>query len=290
MKNTKKVRLTKEEREARNQKLKDERAAKKAARIAKREAKKAARLDKLEKKREKKRLTREAAKAKKIAKLEKEKAKKAALREKKRLAKEKAKALEAAKKLKMNRRKNKPTKKDVKKVPVMKDEIDIREASKMMKGAFSQIASQMADLDVDKRIKKTKAIAGLGYDVKSVDGQIVIKFIVEKTKKDKTTVTVNDVEQPNKNDPEVATPEIDDKPTSVEAVPMGDLMGTDGQVDEAEIANLDNDESDVKNEDDILDIDDDTIVDSRDEQDQELIEAREEYFANFSDDGEANDI
>lgn len=289
MKNTKKVRLTKEEREARNQKLKDERAAKKAARIAKQEAKKAARLEKIEQKREKKRLAREAAKAKKIAKLEKEKAKKAALREKKRLAKEKAKALEVAKKLKMNKQKNKFTKKDVKKAPVAKDEIDIREASKMMKGALSQIAGQMAGYAVDKRIKKTKAIAGLGYDVTSVDGQIVVKFIVEKTKKDKTTVATNDIEQPNENEPKTIVPDINE-PTSVEAVPMGDLMGTDGQVDEAEIANLDNDESDVKNEDDILDADDDTIVDSRDEQDQELIEAREEYFANFSDDGEAKDF
>ena len=278
--------------------------AKKAAAKAKKAAKKAALLEKKRKQAEAKKAKREAKKAKRLARLEKEKAKKAALKEKKRLAKEKQAALKTAKTLKIDK---------------SNDGIDIKEASKTIKLAMAQIASQMAEFDADKRAKKAKSIRWMGYDVETKDGNVIVRFDIEKSKKVKTA-TVKSVteEKPNKEckpcektvaektdeqKPEVnkvvvdemettpTYPDNEEKPENME-VPAGDIYGQNGNPT-GEIANIELDDEDLVNdedEDDEEDEDeDDFSSDSRDEQDEGIVDNRREFFSQFGDDFEPND-
>lgn len=277
----------------------DKIAAKKAAAKAKKAAKRAALIEKKRKQAEAKKAKREAKKAKKLAKLEKEKAKKLALKEKKRLAKEKA--------------KEKLAKQNAKAVKSTADaahaEIDIKEAAKNIKAALNQIAVQMAQLPKDKRIKKAKSIYWMGYDVETADGNVIVRFYPEKTKKSKLDIAV---EQPKKNADTVEKPDsttasttvvddsngdVEDEPKSVETVPMGDLYGQGGvAVDDGEVATLDStdDDEDISTHEDEdgsedEDEDENTISDSRDEQDNDLVDHRAEFFSQYGDDFEPND-
>ena len=266
--------MTKEEKK---QKIELKRAAKKA----KREAKKAARIEKQNKIREAKRLKREAKKAKRLARLEKEKAKKLALREKKREAKRimREKLLAAKAKTAANH---------------ANDTVDIKKAAKTMKLALKQIANEMSQYDAEKRAKKAKSIKWMGYDVETNATDIVVKFVLEKSKKHhETKPTIepslddaidNAMQQP---------PEIDDNaPISnnvevvepaVEMVPAGDLYGTNGN---AEVANIESDDESLIDDDED---DEDYIDDSRDETDEDLIANRREFFSTYGDDFEPSD-
>lgn len=279
--------------------------AKKAAAKAKKAAKKAALLEKKRKQAEAKKAKREAKKAKKLARLEKEKAKKAALKEKKRLAKEKQAALKTAKTLKIAKKIDKST-----------DGIDIKEASKTIKLAMAQIASQMTELDDDKRAKKAKSISWMGYDVETKDGNVIVRFVIEKSKKVKTATAVvasedkpkkenkQAIEKTDEHKPEVknvviidsmettpAYPDDEEKPENMEVL-AGDLYGQNGN-STGEVANVESDDEDLVNdedEDDEEDEDeDDFSVDARDEQDEDLVDNRREFFSQYGDDFEPND-
>ena len=284
---------------------KEKMAAKKAEAKAKKAAKRAALLEKKRKQAEAKKAKREAKKAKRLARLEKEKAKKAALKEKKRLTKEKQAALKAANTLKIAKKIDKPT-----------DGIDIKEASKTIKLAMAQIASQMTELDDDKRAKKAKSISWMGYDVETKDGNVIVRFVIEKSKKVKTTIEVASEEKPKKEHkqeiektdeqkPEVnkvvvdemettpTYPDDEEKHKNME-VPAGDLYGQNGNPT-GEVANVESDNEDIVNEEDDEEDEDenedeyDFSVDSRDEQDEDLVDSRREFFSQFGDDFEPND-
>ena len=284
------AKMTKEEK-------KEKLNANKAAAKAKKAAKRAALIEKKRKQAEAKKAKREAKKAKRLAKLEKEKAKKAALKEKKRLAKEKKQALETAKKIKPTKTSNvKPT-----------SEIDIKDAAKTMKLALAQIASQFALLDSDKRAKKAKSIGWMGYAVETIDGNVVAKFIAEKSKKTKLEekVDVDDPsDEPKPEVKKVAVDTIEVEPSYPDGeqsenieVPAGDIYGQDDTTT-GEIANIEDDDESIDsdsidsdgNEDETNDEnDDDCIVDSRDEQDDDLVESRREFFSMAGEDGEFNE-
>ena len=276
--------------------------AKKAAAKAKKAAKKAALLEKKRKQAEAKKAKREAKKAKRLARLEKEFAKKVALKEKKRLAKEKQAALKTAKTLKI-----------AKKIDKSNDGIDIKEASKTIKLAMAQIASQMAVLDADKRAKKAKSIRWMGYDVETKDGNVIVRFLIEKSKKVKTATIdavieekptkeckpseMTVVEQTEEQKPEVnkavvdemettpTYPDDEEKPENME-VPAGDIYGQNGNPT-GEIANIELDDEDEDDEED--EDEDDFSSDSRDEQDEGIVDNRREFFSQFGDDFEPND-
>ena len=274
---------------------------KKAAAKAKKAAKRAALLEKKRKQAEAKKAAREAKKAKRLARLEKEKAKKAALKEKKRLAKEK----KAAKTMKIA----------AKKIDTLADVIDIKEASKTIKLAMAQIASQMAEFDDDKRAKKAKSISWMGYDVETKDGNVIVRFVIEKSKKVKTATIESVTEEEHKPHEKNATkntdeqkPEVNkvvidemettptypddkEKPENME-VPAGDIYGQNGNLTE-EVANVESDDEDLvtdENEDGEENEDEDNFsTDSRDEQDEDLVDSRREFFSQFGDDFEPND-
>lgn len=288
-------------------------ADKKAKAKAKREAKKAARLEKLQKARDKKRAKREAKKAKRIARLEKEKAKKAKLREKKAAIREKKKVatLKARERAKAKKLREKAQLKKVQKQVDAKlkknnDAIDIKEAAKNIKLAMTQIANEMAKLNDEARAKKAKSIRWMGYDVETSGTElkeVIVKFDVEKSKKIKIENADDPVKEKKPRKPR--TPKVvDEQPTpvveptiiepeeveepKVELVPAGDLLATDGEVDEAEVANIDNfDETFGDDNDENLD-DENFIPDSRDEQDDDLVDNRKEFFSEYGDDGEMN--
>lgn len=281
------AKMTKEEKKAKLLEKKEAAKAKKAA-------KRAAVLEKKRKQAEAKKAKREAKKAKKLAQLEKEKAKKAKLREKKRLAKEKQAALKTAKTVKIAKKADKPT-----------DGIDIKEAAKNVKLAMAQIASQFASLDDSKRAKKAKSIAWMGYAVETIDGNVTVRFTVEKTKKAKAADVGN--EQPKKvrkprqktkaEEPssEVvgtadveAVPGNEEEPQNVE-VPAGDLYGQNGNPT-GEVANIeDDDNNNDEDEDGVSNEEDDFISDSRDEQNEDIVDNRRDFFGSFDDDGELTD-
>lgn len=258
-------------------------AEKRAERKAKREAKRAALLAKKKERAEAKKQKREAKKAKLVAKREKAKAKKLALREKKRLAREKKRAAEAAKKLKLKKQK------------ANKNAIDIRLAAKNMKLALAQIASEMAKLDLNTRIKKAKSVRGMGYDVETVDNNVIVRFDFEKSKKTNYNVVAapaatntmkTEVKKVVADQPIDFGPDEEKKP-EVEMIPAGDLYGQDGNAS-GEVANIDDDNEIVDPEND-EDATDDYYADSRDEQDNEIVDNRRDFFGAFDDDGEMND-
>lgn len=181
------------------------------------------------------------------------------------------------------------------------EEIDIRETAKQMKLALKQIAKQMAELPAEKRAKKAKSIAWMGYAVNTTaDGTVVARFVADKTKKSaidavnaaaaKTEAAIDAAKEAfsDNDDDNGDTDKADkeDEEPKVELVPAGDLLGSDGYVDEAEIANLDSDEEEnLENEDNEYpdDDDDDSIFDNRDETDEELVANRKEYFSMYGD-------
>ena len=163
--------------------------------------------------------------------------------------------------------------------------VDIKDAAKMMKKALKQIAAEFAEYDCKKIDKKSKAIAWLGYEVNVEDGNVIVNFNASKSKKLLAS------EQPKAN--AVIVPEVDDSSDSsilndedqpkeeVEMVPAGDLYATDG-----EVANIDVDnEENLDDEDDTENDNDNSMIDYRDETDEDLIDARREFFSNYGDDG-----
>jgi len=239
-------------------------------------------------------MTKEEKKAKLLEKKEAAKAKKAAKRAAALEKKRKQAALKTAKTVKIAKKADKPT-----------DGIDIKEAAKNVKLAMAQIASQFASLDDSKRAKKAKSIAWMGYAVETIDGNVTVRFTVEKTKKAKAADVGN--EQPKKvrkprqktkaEEPssEVvgtadveAVPGNEEEPQNVE-VPAGDLYGQNGNPT-GEVANIEDDDSNNdEDEDDISDAEDDFISDSRDEQNEDIIDNRRDFFGSVDDDGELTD-
>lgn len=168
-----KLRLTKEEREARKLKLQEEHAAKKAARLEKREAKK----QKEAEKRAAAKAKREERKAKKAARLLKEKERKAAqkLRAKERAEKKAARL--AAREAKKAERKPR-AKKAVKDVEVKKVSVQEKiEAERNEWKALSAIrryvksnAKALEELDGDKLARKIKKLQKMGYTIDVENG------------------------------------------------------------------------------------------------------------------------
>lgn len=285
MKNKKTI----EEKNAKKLAILEERKQKKAEKKALREAKRAAKLEKKRAKMELKKQKRAEKKAKKLAKIEKMKARKAALREKKRLAREKKRNTEKAMKLKLKAQAKKQ--KTIIKIDKSKntDNLDAKMIISNLNKLIKNEAKILSKLDGDDLDKKIKSLEKVGYEINfGPDGilwSIGYKFDV-KVKNNKKLKNATDkpiepevIEQPNENN--------EDEP-EVEMIPAGDLLGTDGQVDDSEIANIDNDsEIPSENDEDSFDNeDDDTIPDSRDETDIDLIESRREFFNNAADFGE----
>lgn len=176
-----KSRLSKEERAARDQKLKEERAAKKAARLAKREAKK-------QKEAERKaaaKAKREERKAKRLARLQAEKERKAAqkLKAKERAEAKKAreaallekKAAREAKKAERQNQAEKKVKKEpeVKKVSVQ-DKIEAErnewKALSAIRRYVKNNAKILEELDGDKLARKIKKFQKMGYTIDVENG------------------------------------------------------------------------------------------------------------------------
>lgn len=96
--------------------------------------------------------------------------------------------------------------------------------------------------------------------------------------------------------PEVAAilaspPPAEDEPLSADIVPAGDLYGSDGKVDEEDLSKMDLDENPEESAESEDELDDDhpVVPDSRDEHDADLVEARREFYENFSDELEPLD-
>ena len=202
-----------------------------------------------------------------------------------------------------------------KKIDTLADVIDIKEASKTIKLAMAQIASQMAEFDDDKRAKKAKSISWMGYDVETKDGNVIVRFAIEKSKKVKTATIESVTEEERKpreknvtentdeQKPEVnkvvvdemeTTPAYPDNKEKLEnmEVPAGDIYGQNG-TPTGEVANVESDDEDLvtdENEDGEENEDEDNFsTDSRDEQDEDLVDSRREFFSQFGDDFEPND-
>ena len=171
-----------------------------------------------------------------------------------------------------------------------------------------QIANDVASLDDSARAKLAKKLDYLGYVVEANGNEITAKFGIEKTKKAKAAVVKEKkprakktVDEPEKKAVSIdvfSLPDpVDEEPKEeVELVPAGDLYGQDGHVDDGEVPNIDNDDdddddfdSDDDEEDEDKDIDDDFISDGRDEQNEEIIDNRREFFGSFGEDFEPND-
>ncbi len=279
---------TNEEKNAKKLAILEERKQKKAEKKAKREAKRAAKLEKQRAMIELKKQKRAEKKAKKLARIQKQKERKAALREKKRLAREKKRNAEKAMKLKLKAQAKKQ--KTIVKVDKTKktDDLDAKTIISNLNKLIKNEAKVLSKLDGDELDKKIKKLEKTGYDVKfGPDGALYgigYSFIADVKNNKKLKKTIDKpiepevIEQPNENN--------EDEP-EVEMIPAGDLLGTDGKVNEAEVANVDDD--DIIPTDDIegdFEDEDDTIVDSRDETDIDLIESRREFFNNAVDFGE----
>ena len=280
----------KAEKLAKKQAAKEKKAAKKAAMLEKKRAKAALKKQKREEKKAKKAALREKQKAKKLALKEKERAKKLKLKAKADAAKakERAKKLALKEKAKAEKAKLKNAKVDNKD----NGNLDPKTVAKSMKTILGNIANEMVDFDnvPDKTIKW---FSNMGYDISiTPDGKFVsVAFIASKTKKLK--IAKSNVKNEPIVEPEPKAVAIaDDEPEEpkVELVPAGDLLGTDGNVDTAEVANIEDDgnANDII-DDEFEDDDDDTIADSRDEQDEDLVDNRREFFNNYGDDFEPND-
>lgn len=277
------------EKKAKKLALIEKRKQKKAAAKAKREAKKAAKLEKKRAKMALKKQKREEKKQKKLLRLRKQKERKAALREKKRLAREKKRNAEKAMKLKTKAQKKQNVENNTN-----DNVVDIRTVSKMMKRSLNDLAKKFASYDVSSFEKEANKIKSLGYEITVLDGNdIEVSFTYKSNKKLKNKIKNivdnddNDVHpiQPTENEPEV------DEPVSVETVPAGDLLATDGEIDETGAIDID-DNDDGADEDDIIDDSDDendNMIDYRDEQDEDIVDNRRDFFNTFGDDGEVSD-
>ncbi len=253
--------------------------ARRDAQRAKRAAKRAALVEKRRAAALKKRERKAAIRAKKLARLEKIRANKAAAREKKKLAREKKLAMLKAKKIQMKVKQ--PAKKGT------AGTADFREAAKSIKAAMKHIAAELSVLGSEAISKRAKKLRPFGYDVEVADGQVVVRFIESKSKKLRAE---KPVVQPAGDEPaikkSVAVVDTPDDEPKVELVPAGDLLGTDGRVDD-EIATIQpDDDTIVDGDDDDYPDDDDTLVDTRDETNEEIIDARREFFENAEELGE----
>ena len=275
---------TNEEKNAKKLALIEERKQKRAEKKAAREAKRAAKLEKRRAMIELKKQKRAEKKAKKLARIQKQKERKAALREKKRLAREKKRNAEKALKLKLKAQKKQKTIVKVDKTDKV-DSLDAKTIIANLNKLVKNEAKILSKLDADEFDKKIKKLEKLGYTIGfGPDGTLTdigYSFSVN-VKLNKKLKNINEqpvIEQPNENN--------EDEP-KVEMIPAGDLLGTDGQVNEAEVANVDNDDDIIPTDDSEGDFEDedDTIVDSRDETDIDLIESRREFFNNAADFGE----
>lgn len=295
-----------------NEEKNAEKLAKKQAQKAKKNAKRAKLLEKRRAIAAAKKEKRAAKKARLLVRREKAKARKLAIREKKRLRLLKKREQEKAKKLKLKEKaKVQKTIKQVDAKLTVKNTTNIEQNEQKTLSAVRQCvknaAKALSTLDGNKLEKKLKKLDKLGYQVlRGPDGILLsvsysfavdikpinkIKENVEKpkrgrkTKIDKTKADVISEILADDVKKAVAVPELDDEP-KVDVIPAGDLFGTDGQVNDAEVANLESD--DTPNDiDDVIDSDDDdTIIDSRDETDKDLIDARREFFGNAAEYGD----
>ena len=278
--------MTTEEKNAKRLAILEERKQKRAEKKAKREAKRAAILEKRRAAMELKKQKRAEKKAKKLAKLAKEKARKAALREKKRLAREKKRNAEKAMKLKLKAQKKQKTIVKVDKTKKI-DDLDVKTTIANLNKLIKNEAKALSKLDGKEFDKKIKILEKVGCIIGTTpSGEIDsigysfysnVKCNVKTKKTTDKPIEPEVIEQPNENN--------EDEP-EVEMIPAGDLLATDGKVDDAEIANIETD--DIQTDADDIDdqSDDDTIVDSRDETDIDLIESRREFFSNAADFGE----
>jgi len=314
-----KAKKVKEQERAKKLKLRER---EKAKRLKLREQKKAKReriKAKKLKERAKKLKLREQAKAKKLR--ERERAKKLKLREKAKLEKQKAKLEKKAPKQKPEKT-EKPKKEPKVHEPRNKNKA---EAKKILCEAKKSLRASLKSMKSSPLFKGPKVFldilngnaydSGSGWTAKLEDGTVKLDFtasvaipLSEKFLKSQTqTKGVVPLEQP-KDDideaidetcplpPEVAAilanpPSAEEEPLSADLVPAGDLYGADGKVDEEDLSKMDldeNPEESNENEDDIED-DHPEIPDYRDEHDADLVDARREFYENFSDELEPLD-
>lgn len=306
---------TDDSRQAKKAVLEAERAKKHKAR----EAAKAKRLKLLEKRRAKveaNKKKRAEKKAKRLAKLEKQRAKKAAVREKKRLArakklekiaKQKAKAkelkLKAREKVKLEKQqlrekqkelerkqKEKQTKTKTKGAANAGDTIDI--TVKLLKKYVKQLAKDYAEVD-DKRAKRLEKLGftftddTVGFEtyakLKGVDGKKGVTVPVAEPEavdggEDTSEIdaAIDDAIDGNTQAIEALAKSLEDDPDAPGTeMPIGDTY-TDN-VSQADV-------DDFADEDE-----DDTIYDSRDESDHDMVSFRHEWNDEFDEDGERNE-
>lgn len=278
--------------------------AEKLRKQKKREAAKAKRLKLIEKRKAKveaNKKKRAEKKAKKLAKLEKIKAKKLALKQKKqalrqkkleKLAKQKAKAkelkLKAKEKAKLQ--KQKIAKKDDVQTPKNND-VDIAAAIKAIK-TYVKLLSK-TELDAKKQKKHEKL--GFVFADDTVAFTLATKRKVKKqsAKLDKPDVVTPDVVTPDVvSEPETIDEAIDKlesaETDAIEA--LANDIEDDDNATEVPVGDTFTDDVDTTTStDDFLEEEDDTIDDARDEQDEGIVGFRQEWNAEFGDDGERND-
>lgn len=304
MKNTSKK--NDEQKKAKKAALIEKRRQKKAEARAKKQAKRAAALEKKRAKLELKKQKREEKKAKKAARLQKLREKKAAIREKKRAAAIKARERAKAKKLREKAQLKKVQKQVDAKLKKNNDAIDIKTIISNLRKFIKVESKSLGKITGDELAKRIKILKKLGFELTVTEAGIPLdisyeysedvitketkisfpEFKPNKSRKTRTPKVVD--EQPTPVvEPTIIEPEEVEEP-KVELVPAGDLLTTDGEVDEAEVANIDNfDETFSDDNDENLD-DENFIPDSRDEQDDDLVDNRKEFFSEYGDDGEMN--
>lgn len=201
----------------------------------------------------------------------------------------------------------KKMKKDIKKPIVAEnaDEVDIKEAAKLIKKAMQQIANKMAQLPFEKRVKKAKSINWMGYTVETSSGEVIVKFEVEKRRKDKTAAEGSKVEAEKSSKDEAKRSSIandDEDEPKVEVTPAGDLYGQDGEVEDPEIVDDDDDDGNEDGTENPDDEEDDYgdgpsrknsdysfSTDYRDERDEGTVSFRRDFFNQYGDDYEPTD-
>ena len=173
-----------------------------------------------------------------------------------------------------------------KKINTLADVIDIKEASKTIKLAMAQIASQMAEFDDAKRAKKAKSISWMGYDVETNDGNVIVRFVIEKSKKVKTATIESVTEEEHKPHEKNATKNTDEQKPEVNKVVIDEMEITPAYPDNKEkLENMEVPAGDIYGQNgtptgEVANVESD---------DEDLVDSRREFFSQFGDDFEPND-
>lgn len=308
-----KPRLSKEEREARDQKLKEERAAKKAARLEKREAKK-------QKEAERKaaaKAKREERKAKKVARLKAEKERKAARKLKAKERAEAKKAREAArlekkaartKKVRESATKisttvGKPIGKKAKIAEVKKVSVQEKiEAERNEWKALSAIrryvksnAKILEELDGDKLARKIKKLQKMGYTIDVENGtpisigydfEVGVRIKVAKPAPEK----IEEVQQPQDSAVVVKSEELpaeaEEKLLTDDEILEAAKQDTEAQTVEVLAGDTFKDETEIAEDDSLKNSDNDEELDEDDYDDED--DENDEFFGGDISDEQAD--